>query len=84
MITLRRWAVVLGLWLARWGGATFLALDADLMPLARLVVAESARQPYLRHGDQRHHAALRAMLNHHPTRERACRLAIEAAVQELS
>lgn len=78
---IRHWLIIFGFWCIRLGGGICLVLPVDLMPLARLVVKEVERQAF-RNGEQKRHAALIAMLNHHPNREHECAIAIEAAVSE--
>ena len=87
---IRRWLVTLGLWLAHLGGWTLpfpepcrrLHATSPYLDTARLIHAEVERQQ-MHNGEQKRHAALRAMLNRHPeARERDLALAIELAVQE--
>lgn len=90
---IHRWLVVLGLWLARRGGwvapfsvvlpAPPLVAEA-LLVSARRLYSEIERQAF-HNGEQKRHAALRAMLNLHPeAKERDLGLAIELAVHEQS
>jgi len=92
MTTLRHWCVLLGLWLARWGGwqpwpptvtvACAHVVPDDVLAHAWIVVREVARQGF-QHGEQKRHHALRAMLNRFPDQHRACALAIELASADL-
>lgn len=83
-VTLKRWCVVVGLWLCRLGGfVPYEAPALDVLESARIFVAQA--NPLGGSGEYRRNQALRALMNRHPeARERDLCLAIELAVRERS